>query len=102
EILIVNDASSAEYSHVFTELEQLDPRIRVLHLTQNSGAYVARNAGLNIASGTFVTTHDDDDWSHPDKIALQVRPLIENETLMATISAHIRTTEHLDFKRVNA
>ena len=102
EIIVVNDASPNEFDGLFKELEELDPRIRVLHQEENAGAYAARNAGLRVATGSFITTHDDDDWSHPDKIAMQVRPLIENESLVATTSGHMRTTENLNFTRVNA
>src|SRR5699024_4125526 len=56
EIIIVNDASPAEHRSIFDELEQLDNRITVVHQAQNAGAYVARNAGLKIATGDFITT----------------------------------------------
>lgn len=102
EIIIVNDASPEEYRDLFSSLEELDPRVRVIHQEKNSGAYVARNVGLRAATGDFVTTHDDDDWSHPDKIAMQIQPLLDDNSLVATTSAHIRTTESLEFKRVNA
>src|SRR5699024_8003040 len=88
EIIVVNDASPLVFREVFTYLENLDPRVRVIHQKQNAGAYVARNAGLKAASGAFITTHDDDDWSHPDKISSQVRPLLNDGSLMATTSAH--------------
>lgn len=102
EILVVNDASPDQYNEIYNKLESYDSRIRVIHQKQNAGAYAARNAGLRVATGSFITTHDDDDWSHPDKIAWQVQPLIEDESLVATTSGHIRTTENLEFKRVNA
>src|SRR5699024_4032739 len=70
EIIVVNDASPSRYRSLYSELEQLDSRITVLHQEVNAGAYVARNSGLRFATGEFVTTHDDDDWSHPDKIAI--------------------------------
>ena len=71
EIIVVNDASPEQFDALFKDLEALDPRVRVLHQEENAGAYAARNAGLRIATGSFITTHDDDDWSHPDKIAMQ-------------------------------
>jgi len=102
EIIIVDDASPKEYRRVFSDLGQSDDRIRVIHQEQNAGAYVARNAGLAEATGEFITTADDDDWSHPDKIASQVSALIADPSVKATTSGHIRTTEELEFRRVNS
>ncbi|GAA2038547.1 hypothetical protein GCM10009720_18760 [Yaniella flava] len=101
EIIIVDDASPVEYRDLFLELENLGPSIRVLRQDTNSGAYVARNRGVSDATGEFITIHDDDDWSHPDKLALQMEALLGNNEIIASSSAHIRTTADLDFKRVN-
>ena len=101
EIIVVNDASPAQHREFFDEIEQLDQRIRVFHQEHNLGPYVARNRGLAAATGEFVTTHDDDDWSHPDKIALQVSPMLEDNSVVATTSAHIRATDELQFRRMN-
>jgi len=102
EIIIVDDASPKEYRPIFDELAQLDSRIRVLHQEINHGAYVARNAGLAVATGEFITTADDDDWSHPDKIATQVSVMLDNPLVVATTSGHIRITENLELRRLNS
>jgi glycosyltransferase involved in cell wall biosynthesis len=102
EIIIVDDASPEEFRNTFREIEQLDSRIHIIHQSHNQGSYVARNTGLRVATGEFITTHDDDDWSHPDKLSSQIKIMLENSDIVATTSAHIRTTEQLDFRRVNA
>ena len=101
EIIVVDDASPYEFQGILREIEQLDTRVRVIHQEHNAGAYVARNAGLAVARGEYVTTHDDDDWSHPDKIAQQIEPMLKDPLIVATTSAHIRTAEDMDFRRVN-
>lgn len=101
EVIIVDDASPSEYEELFSQLENTDERIRVVRQSQNLGAYVARNVGLSLAAGEYVTTHDDDDWSHPDKIAAQAEVLWKNETVIASTSAHIRTTQNMHLRRVN-
>src|SRR5699024_3398148 len=63
--------------------------------------YSARNVGLREANGEFVTVHDDDDWSHGDKIAMQVRHLMRHPHVAANMSAHTRVTENLRFVRIN-
>lgn len=101
EIIVVDDASPAEYQHVFSEISGLDSRVGVIHHEHNAGAYVARNTGLAKATGDFITTADDDDWSHPDKIASHVSVMLDDEQTVASMSEHIRTTEQLEFLRVN-
>lgn len=102
EIIIVDDGSPSEFQSAFSRLKRLDPRIQILHQTENAGAYVARNVGLTHATGEFVTTADDDDWSHPDKIAIQASAILNDPDMVASTSAHIRTTETLKFRRVNS
>lgn len=78
ELLIIDDASPAEYTPVLEELEQLDERLRVIRLETNGGTYVARNVGIDQARGQFVTGQDSDDWSHPQRVETQVTDLLEN------------------------
>lgn len=102
EIIVVDDGSSEKYDRIFSEVEHLDPSIRVIRNQSNLGSYAARNVGLAEATGEFVTTHDDDDWSHPEKIATQAVALTTDESIAATTSAHIRTTERMHFRRINS
>lgn len=101
EIIVIDDGSPVEYDGTLSEIEDFDPRVRLVRLASNSGAYEARNAGLAIATGDFVTVHDDDDWSHPEKLASQAEVLLNNDSTVATTSAHIRSTEEMQFRRIN-
>ncbi|WP_161567480.1 glycosyltransferase [Glutamicibacter sp. HZAU] len=101
EIIVIDDCSGEEYEQYLAEAEAMSPKIKVLRQPENLGAYCARNAGLTIARGEFITVHDDDDWSHPDKIALQVSNLIENPSLPGNMSLHARSTDDLKFLRIN-
>ncbi|MFI2810121.1 glycosyltransferase [Microbulbifer sp. JSM ZJ756] len=96
EIIVVDDNSSDNTVQVVEELARFDDRIRLLKNSCNSGPYVSRNSALKIANGNFVTVVDSDDWSHPQKIQLQVESLIENPNLVANVACWIRTTENLD------
>ena len=102
EILIVDDGSPSTYDQLLSDLAELDPRIRVIKQKSNGGAYTARNAGLAAANGIFITTHDDDDWSHPDKIAEQASTLLDGDSFVATTVGHIRTTSDMKFRRINS
>ncbi|WIM95467.1 glycosyltransferase family 2 protein [Actinoplanes oblitus] len=93
EILVVDDGSGP--APVLDGLAALDPRIRVLRLPVNGGTYLARNAGLDAATGDFVTFQDSDDWSHPLRLERQVAPLLADPATVATTSAGMRVTGDL-------
>ncbi|MEL7301285.1 MAG: glycosyltransferase family A protein [Pseudomonadota bacterium] len=79
EIVAVDDCSSDESFLLLQRLAAADPRIRFVRQEENGGAYPARNRGLKLARGDFVTTHDADDWSHPQKIETQLRALVSSK-----------------------
>jgi len=99
QIILVDDASTDATFEVMTHFAQRDKRITLLRLSENEGAYGARNAGLGIAKGQFITTHDSDDWSHPEKIASQVEDLLKHPSAMANRSAWVRADNKLNFSR---
>ncbi len=76
EIVAVDDCSPDGTFAVLERLAAEDPRIRPMRQKVNSGAYPARNRGLDLAKGKFITTHDADDWSHPQKIETQMKALM--------------------------
>ncbi len=48
-----------------------DDRIRVIKLERNSGAQAARNKGIEIANGKWISFLDSDDIWEPNKLELQ-------------------------------
>ena len=97
EILVVDDASPDGSAAVAEGFAARDPRVRVIRQPGNRGGYAARNAGWLAATGDFITTHDSDDWSHPEKIARQMRYLREHPEAPACFSDWVRATPDLGF-----
>ncbi len=97
QIIVVDDASSDNSTAIVQQFAAQDSRITLIRQTVNQGAYAVRNVGLAAARGRFITVHDSDDWSHPEKIALQVAALQANRNAMASISHWVRCTEALQF-----
>lgn len=99
ELILVDDGSHDGSFELARALAAQDKRVRVLRQAENGGAYVARNAGLAVARGEFITTHDADDWSHPQKLELQVASLLADTRLMACTSHWVRCDDALVFGR---
>ena len=61
EVILVDDGSTDESGMMCDEWAKKDWRIRVIH-NKNEGAGYARNSGLAIATGRYVTFVDSDDY----------------------------------------
>lgn len=99
EILVLDDCSPDNTCDVVQQFADTDPRIKLIRMEKNAGAYVARNHGLDMAAGEYVTIHDADDWSHPLKIETQVRYLQDNAAVMGCLSEQARAFSDLGFTR---
>ncbi len=65
ELILVDDGSTDESGTLCDQIAEEDGRVRVIHKS-NEGLSSARNAGLELAGGTYVTFVDSDDWVEPD------------------------------------
>ncbi|SOC41215.1 glycosyltransferase family 2 protein [Salinicoccus kekensis] len=99
ELLVVDDCSPDTTVETVKEYVKKDPRVRLLSTPKNSGPYVARNIAMKEAAGEFITINDADDWSHRQKIEIQVKHLMDNPKVMANTSEHARLTEELKLYR---
>jgi glycosyltransferase involved in cell wall biosynthesis len=95
EIIVVDDCSTK--TDFIEEAKNLDPRIRVIRQEHNQGTYEARNLAMSLCNGEFITFQDSDDWSHPRRIEMQIKPLLEDEHLMATYAKGVRLSLDLFF-----
>ena len=61
EIILINDGSSDNSEHICNEFATNDNRIKVVS-TENRGAARARNSGIKMAEGNFISFIDADDF----------------------------------------
>lgn len=97
EVIVVDDASTDHSADIVRKWQSVDKRVRLIQQDVNSGAYAARNRALQLAKGEFITIHDADDWSHPEKIERQVKALQKNNAAVASVSHWIRANTQLRF-----
>jgi len=64
EIILIDDGSPDRCGEICDEYAKKDGRIKVIH-KENGGLSDARNAGIEIAQGKYITFLDSDDWIHP-------------------------------------
>ena len=76
EIICVNDGSTDSSQSILEEYAAKDPRIRLVS-KPNGGLSSARNAGMDIMRGKYVTFVDSDDYVHPD-IYVKTVPYMED------------------------
>ena len=65
ELILVEDGSPNGCGELCDQLAKTDPRIRVVH-KKNGGPASAANAGLDAATGDYISYVDSDDLLHPD------------------------------------
>lgn len=65
EIILVDDGSVDSCPEICDRYKICDSRIKVIH-KENGGLSSARNAGISVATGKYISFVDSDDWIHVD------------------------------------
>lgn len=79
EMILIDDCSTDNSREVIENLIKIDDRIRYILLDQNSGAAVARNAGIEAARGRYISFLDSDDVWRPNKLEKQLNFMKKNK-----------------------
>lgn len=78
EVILVDDGSPDSCPQICDDYQRKDPRVKVVH-KQNGGLSSARNAGLDIASGEYVSFVDSDDWLESDAYSEMINQCVINK-----------------------
>lgn len=71
-LYLINDASDDDTANIAQTLAEADARIHVITLAARSGAAIARNTGIRVATGRFIAFLDADDVWAPEKLSRQL------------------------------
>lgn len=82
EIILVDDGSPDNCGKMCDEYAKKDTRIKVIH-KENGGLSDARNAGIEVASGTYIVFVDSDDFVSNDYVEYMYKILVENDAKLA-------------------
>ena len=76
EIIVINDGSTDNSGIICQEYAQKDNRIIYIE-KENGGQSEARNMGLDLMTGSYVTFVDSDDWVEPNYVEVLHKKLLE-------------------------
>jgi glycosyltransferase involved in cell wall biosynthesis len=82
DIVIVDDGSTDKSGLICDRFSEKDKRIRVIH-KEHQGVSSARNKGIEVCSGGFISFVDSDDYIHPEMIGSLVSLVLEKSAEMA-------------------
>ena len=96
DIILVDDGSPDNCAKICDEYAAKDKRITVIH-KQNGGLSDARNAGLDISKGEYVSFVDSDDWIANTYIEQLLKAVKDNNAEVA-ICNYLKTEQSYDLK----
>lgn len=92
ELILVDDGSPDNCGTICDEYALKDSRVLVIH-KQNGGLSDARNAGIDIAQGNYLTFVDSDDWVHPHYLELLIQA-IQNSGAAVSVCGFQKVDTH--------
>lgn len=79
EWILIDDCSSDNSWEILIELSKKDTRIKIYKNESNLNAGKTRNKAIDLAGGRFIAFLDSDDLWHPEKLAIQIPFMLNNE-----------------------
>lgn len=78
QVLLIDDGSTDDSGAICDRFAARNSRIQVIH-QKNGGAASAKNAGLRVATGKYLSFVDSDDYLEPDVYGFLVKTLEETQ-----------------------
>lgn len=84
EIILVDDGSTDKSGKICDKYAKKDRRFVVIHKC-NEGVSVARNAGIDVANGEYITFIDSDDWVRKDYVEVLYKAIDGNDLVVSAL-----------------
>ena len=91
EVLVVDDASPDQSVAIAQRFADQDERIRIIHHTDNQGLSAARNSGISLAKGRYITFFDPDDTYEPQLLE-KVAESLDRQRAQIILFGHTEDT----------
>lgn len=104
ELILIDDGSTDKSSLLCDEWAAKDSRIIVIH-QENRGVSAARNAGLEVANGKYLTFVDPDDFIAPNTYSANIEYLLDHQDvdiLQYPYCNYISDNEIIDYHKPSA
>lgn len=95
EIILINDGSIDKSKDICNEYSEKDRRVKVIH-KDNGGVSSARNFGLKIALGRYITFVDPDDYLDNDAIETLYELIIKYDSDIACYRMRVYKNEEIN------
>lgn len=101
EIILVDDGSPDRCGEICERYAKMDQRIRVIH-QMNRGVSIARNCGINISNGEYITFVDADDIICPSFISKYISLFDNNVDIVVGAARKIKERFIRNYSKVKA
>jgi glycosyltransferase involved in cell wall biosynthesis len=95
EIILIDDGSQDSSGEICDQYVQKDERIKVIH-KKNARVSAARNDGIKLAKGKYVSFIDSDDWIEPDMYQEMIKKVEEYNLDLIMCDFKKRINDHED------
>lgn len=102
EIILIDDGSPDNCPKMCEQWAQRDERIHVIH-KKNGGLSDARNAGLDICTGDYISFVDSDDHIHKDMYQIMLQDMLETGSDIVRCSKYFqKDTEEIEDQYIDS
>lgn len=103
EVICVNDGSEDNSENILKRLSKQDMRIKVIN-TKNYGVSSARNRGLELSLGKYITFVDSDDYIDQNMYSTMISAMEKEKTNLAVCAIQDigKTTELRSLENINS